>query len=325
MTTGTETAGSAKPASPTDLGARGWLRMPKRVFAGFQRNALADRAAALTYYAVLSVFPALVALVSLLGLFGQADTVESVLDVVDDLGPASAVDTLRGPVETMVDRGSGAGLFFVVGLAGALWSASGYTGAFGRAANAVWEVEEGRPFWKRRPLELVITVLLLVLAGTLAIAIVFTGPLAETVGDVIGLGDLALTVWAFAKWPVMALIVIAILCVLYTFTPNVKMPRFRWITPGAVLAVIVWAIASAGFALYVANFGSYDATYGALAAVIVFLLWMWITNLAFLVGLQLDAELERERELQAGLPAETELQLPERSAPKKPQRRPPPG
>jgi membrane protein len=313
MTTGTE---SAKPPSPTDLGARGWARMPKRVIAGFRRNALSDRAAALTYYAVLSVFPALVALVSLLGLFGQADTVEKVLDVVDDLGPASAVDTLRGPVETMVDRGSGAGIFFVIGLAGALWSASGYTGAFGRAANAVWEVEEGRPFWKRRPLELVITVLLLVLAAILAIAIVFTGPLAEIVGDVIGLGDLALTVWAFAKWPVMALIVIAILCVLYSFTPNVKMPRFRWITPGAVLAVIVWAIASAGFAVYVANFGSYDATYGALAAVIVFLLWMWITNLAFLLGLQLDAELERERELQAGMAAEGELQLPERTPPK---------
>lgn len=305
------------PASPTDLQPGRWKRLPKRVFDGFQRNALSDRAAALTYYAVLSVFPALVALVSLLGLFGQADTVNSLLDIVDDLGPSSAVETLRGPIEGLVEGGGGAGLLFVVGLVGAIWSASGYTGAFGRAGNVIWEVEEGRPFWKRRPLELVITVVLLVLAGVLAIAIVFTGPLAETVGGVIGLGDLALTVWAFTKWPVMVLLVVLILAVLYSLTPNVKLPRFRWVTPGAALGVAVWAVASAGFALYVANFGSYDATYGALAAVIVFLLWIWITNLAFLLGLQLDAELERERELQAGLPAETGLQMPERTPPKR--------
>jgi membrane protein len=200
----------------------------------------------------------------------------------------------------------------VFGLLGALWSASGYVGAFGRAMNRVYEIDEGRPIWKLRPVQLIITLFSLVLVAVAAAALVLTGPVAEAVGNQIGLGSTAILVWDIAKWPVLLAIVVVIVAVLYYATPNVKQPKFRWISIGAVFAILVWILASVAFGLYVAMFASYDKTYGSLAGVIVFLLWLWLTNLALLFGAELDAELERGRQLQAGIEAEETIQLPPR-------------
>jgi membrane protein len=225
------------------------------------------------------------------------------------------VDTFKRPIENVTaSKGTGA-VMLVVGLAGALWSASGYVGAFIRASNAIYEVPEGRAFWKLRPLQIVVTLVLIVLLGATLIALVLTGPVAKGVGDAFGIGSTAVTIYNVAKWPVLVLLAVTMLAILYYAAPNAKLPRFRWITPGSVLALVVWVVASAAFALYVANFGSYDKTYGTLGGVISFLVWMWITNIAILLGQQLNAELERSRELEAGTPeAERRIQLPERDA-----------
>ena len=286
----------------------------KRTVREFRDDNLTDWAAALTYYAVLAIFPGLIVLVAILGLVGQhPETTNALLDIVGDVGPASAVETFRGPIESVVTSNSGAGALLGVGLLFAIWSASGYIGAFIRAMNAIYEVEEGRPFWKRRPLQVVITVAMVLLLAIVAISIVVTGPLARAIGDAVGLGDTAVTAWNIAKWPVIVAIVMGMFAVLYYVAPNVRQPRLRWITPGGVVAVLAWLVVSAGFAIYVANFGSYDKTYGSLGGVIVFLVWLWLSNLALLFGAEFDAELERSRELAAGLPAEDSILLPERS------------
>ena len=289
----------------------------KRTIRELRDDNLTDWAAALTYYSVLAIFPGLIVLVAILGLVGQhPQTTNALLDIVRDIGPASAVDTFRGPIESVVKSNGGAGALLGVGLLFAIWSASGYIGAFMRAINVIYEVEEGRPFWKRRPLQIVITVAMVLLLALVAISIVVTGPLARSIGDVIGLGDTTVTIWNIGKWPVIVAVVMGMFTVLYYVAPNVRQPRLRWVTPGGVLAVLLWLVASAGFALYVANFGSYDKTYGSLGGVIVFLVWLWLSNLALLFGAEFDAELERSRELAAGLPAEDSLQLPERTPPK---------
>jgi membrane protein len=304
--------GPAAPEGPTKLTARSWRYVARRTVREFSRDECMDLAAALTYYAVLSIFPAAIVLVSLLGVFGQGrETTSALLDIVNDLGPQSAVDTLEGPLEDL-STAPGAGIALVVGVLVALWSASGYVGAFGRAMNRIYEVPEGRPFWKLRPIMIVVTLVAVVLVAILAVGLVVTGPLAETVGHTIGLGDTAVTVWDIAKWPVLLAIVVAVVAILYYATPNVKQPKFRWITPGALIAIVTWALASVAFGLYVANFSAYNKTYGSLAGVIVFLLWLWITNLALLFGAELDAEMERGREVQSGIPAEEEIQLPPR-------------
>jgi membrane protein len=289
------------PASPGDVSARGWFSVMKRTVTEFKDDNLTDWAAALTYYTVLSIFPALIALVSILGLVGQnPQTTNALLGIIDDVGPSSAVDTFRGPIEALITNKSGAGIALVIGLAVALWSASSYVGAFSRASNAIYERDEGRPFWKLRPTQLAVTLVMVLLVALVGIAIVLTGPLASAVAKPIGLGGAAVTAWNIAKWPVLLAVVILMLAILYYWAPNVRPPRFRWITPGSVVAVIIWILASGAFAVYVANFGSYNKTYGSLAAVVIALIWLWITNIAVLFGQELNAELERERELQAG-------------------------
>ena len=216
----------------------------------------------------------------------------------------------------MIENRSAAGPLLGIGLAGAIWSASGYIGAFIRANNVIYETREGRPFWKLRPLQVLVTVVMVLLLALLLIALVTTGSLAEAIGNAIGLGDTAITVWGIAKWPVMAAVVLFMLAVLYYTAPNVQLPRFRWITPGSVVALLLWAIATVGFAFYVKFFGSYNKTYGSLGAVVIFLFWLWLSNVAVLLGAEFNSELERERELAEGEPAEEELQLPPRDAPK---------
>src|SRR3954468_14920394 len=252
----------------------GLLPRLKRTFTEFSEDNMSDWAAALTYYGLLSLFPALIALVSILGLFGNpATTTKTITDIVTKLGPSSAAQTFAGPIKSITAHKSAAGILFVVGLGAALWSASGYVGAFMRAANIIWDVEEGRPVWKTIPLRLGVTGLLLVLLTISAMAVVLTGPLAQRVGDLVGLGSAAVSVWDIAKWPVLVLVVAFMIALLYYAAPNVKHPKLQWVSPGSLLAVVLWIVASALFAFYVANFSSYNKTYGALGGVIVFLTW----------------------------------------------------
>ena len=298
--------------SPTDLTGSSWRYVLRRTLREFQRDQCTDLAAALTYYSVLAVFPAAIALTSLLGLVGEGtSSTRTVLHIVSQLGGGSVVDSVRDPL-LEISQSQTAGVAFVLGLAGALWSASGYVGAFGRAMNRVYQIDEGRPIWKLRPVMLLLTMVLVVLAAAVLLALVVTGPVTDVIGDQIGVGGTLRLVWDIAKWPVMFLVVMLIVALLYWGTPNVRQPKFRWISIGALVAIVAWGILSAAFGFYVANFSSYDKTYGALGGVIAFLLWLWLTNLALLFGAEIDAELERGRELQSGEPAERVLRLPPR-------------
>ncbi|MGW8063752.1 YihY/virulence factor BrkB family protein [Streptomyces ziwulingensis] len=295
----------AAPDSPTDLPKHSWTALLRRVISEFKDDELTDRAAALTYYGILSLFPALLVLVSLLGIAGQSATQE-VLDNIQKLTPGAARDIITDAVEQLQAKAGLGSVLAVVGLAGAVWSASGYVAAFIRSANAVYDVPEGRPVWKVLPLRVALTVVLLVLAVVSALIVVFTGSLAEQVGTALGVGDTAMTAWAIAKWPVLVVLVTFMIAILYWATPNARVKGFRWISPGSVLALLIWLVASAGFAFYVANFGSYNKTYGTLAGVIIFLVWLWVTNLAILLGLEFDAELARQRVIDGGHPPEEE-------------------
>jgi membrane protein len=282
----------------------------------FSDDQCTDLAAALTYYGVLALFPAIIAVISLLGLVGNPQrTVDALLGIIADLGQQDAVETLRPTIEQLANAPA-AGLAFVTGLLGALWSASGYVGAFGRAMNRMYEVKEGRPFYKLRPVMLLVTLVSVTLIAVIGLSLVVSGPVAEAIGEAIGLGGAALTLWNIAKWPVLAALVVLVIALLYYATPNVKQPKFKWMSMGAGIAILVAVIASLLFGFYVSNFGSYNETYGSLAGVIVFLLWIWIMNNALLFGAEFDAEVERGRELQAGIAAEETLQLPPRDTKK---------
>jgi membrane protein len=317
--TSTAKAGSApapddsrKPDSPTDVSRPSWQYIAKKTLREFTKDQCPDLAAALTYYAVLSLFPALLALVSLLGIFGDAEkTTAALLEIVRSIAPASTVETISGPVSELAGSPA-AGLTLVIGLATALWSASGYVGAFGRAMNRIYEVDEGRRFVKLRGTMLAVTLLAVVIVALLAGMLVLSGPVAEAVGGAIGLSGEFLTVWNIAKWPVIVALVIVIIAVLYYATPNVKQPKFRWMSVGSLISLVVFILASLGFAFYVANFGNYNKTYGALGGVIIMLLWLWILNMSLLFGAEFDAEMERGRQLQAGIEAEETIQLPPR-------------
>lgn len=301
-----------EPDGPTDLTRPTLWYSLRKTAREFSSDECTDLAAALTYYAVLALFPAFIALMSLVGLVGQGQqTVETILGVVEDTAGSSVADTLE-PVLTSLSETPGAGLALVLGLAGALWSASGYVNAFSRAMNRIYGFTEGRPIWKLRPIMLLLTLVLLLLVAVVLLALVVSGPVATSIGSALGLGSGVVTVWQIAKWPVLVAVVVVIVALLYYATPNVKQPKLRWMSPGAVVAIVVWVLASAAFGFYVSNFSSYNKTYGSMAGVIVFLLWLWLTNLALLFGAELDAELERGRELQAGLPAEEGIQLPPR-------------
>jgi membrane protein len=302
------------PEQPTKLPRSAWGAALKRTLREFQADNLTDWAAALTYYGILSIFPALIALVSVLGLIGTSAT-EPLLDNLGSFAPGPAHQILEDSLHGLTQSRGGAGILFVVGLAGAIWAASGYIGAFMRASNVIWDVEEGRPIWKTVPLRVAITLVMLVLLSVTAIAVVVTGPLADRVGKLIGIGGTATTVWDIAKWPVLVLIVALMLAVLYYTSPNVRHPKFRWLTPGGILAIGVWIVASAAFAAYVANFGSYNKTYGSLGGIIIFLVWLWLTNVSVLLGAELNAEVERGRQIEAGQPEDREPFLPPRDEP----------
>jgi membrane protein len=294
-----------EPDSPTDLPRSSWWAVLRGTVKEFKQDELVDRSAALTYYGILALFPALLVLVSLLGIMGRS-TSRRLLDNIQELAPGAVQDVLRNAVEQMQGTAGIGSVMAIVGLLLAVWAASGYVAAFIRSANAVYDIPEGRPVWKVLPVRVGVTVVLMVLAVISSVIVVFTGGLARQVGRVLGIGDTALTVWSIAKWPALVILVTIMIALLYWATPNARIRGFRWITPGSFLALVIWMIASAGFAVYLANFASYNRTYGTFAGVIIFLVWLWITNLAILLGLECDAELARQRAIAGGHPAEKE-------------------
>jgi membrane protein len=319
----TNTADERTDVGPEDIPGPGWRAVLKRTVKEFQNDGVTDRAAALTYYSVLALFPGLIVLVALVGLFGQyPQTTDKLIHILGDIGVKStSLDTLRGTINHIVTDKGGAGALLGVGLLGALWSASAYVGAFMRASNAIFDKPEGRPAWKLRPLQVAITLTITVLFALMLIALVVSGPLAAAIGKEIGLGGTAVTVWGIAKWPALALMASFMLAILYYAAPNARLPEFQWISPGAVVALVAWVVVSFGFFLYARNFGSYNKTYGALGGAITLLVWMWLTNMAILFGQELNAEIERGREIAAGEPAIDDIQLPMRDRPKKDPRR----
>ncbi len=297
---------------PTDLSLRSWRYVLRKTVHEFTDDKCTDLAAALVFYSVLALFPAALALVSLLGVVGQAgESVDAVVRTMQPLVSSEMLGTVE-PALRQIAESDAAGFGLVIGVLAALWSASGYVGAFGRAMNSIYEIEEGRPFWVLRPAMLLVTVIAVLLAATALLMLIVSGPVAESIGGVLGLGSEAVALWKIVKWPILAVVVVLVVGMLYYATPNVQQPKFRWLSVGAAVAISVWALASVAFSFYVANFASYNKTYGSLAGVVVALLFLWITNIALLFGAELDAELERGRQLEAGIVAEDELQLPVR-------------
>jgi membrane protein len=300
-----------------ELSGRAWVAALRRTIAEFQDDELLDRAAALTFFALLSLFPALVVMAALLGIFGQyPQTIDSMAEILTGAGVArDTVDSIRTPLDEVVRSTGGAGALLGIGLVGAIWSASGYIGAFRRASNAVYEVEEGRPFWKLRPLQIALTIGAVLSISLIAFSVALTGTLAESAGNVLGIGDATLTAWNIVKWPVLLIIASLIIAVLDWATPNVKQ-QFHLISPGSVVALVIWIIATLGFSLYLSTIGSYNKTYGTLGGLIALLVWLWLSNMALLFGAELNSEVERSRQLRAGLPAQERLQLEPRAAPR---------
>ena len=300
-----------KVPSPPGMTRASWRYAARKTAREFIDDQAMDLAAALTYWSVLAVAPAALALISMLGVFGDGQAiVERVMAQADQVMPEEVAETVEGVLTDLTTDRAGIGL--ATGLLVALWSASAYVNAFARALNRIYEVDEGRPFWKLRPIMLLVTLVVLVLVAAICVAMVLSGPVAETIGAAIGLSGVAVAVWNVAKWPVILALVVVIVAILYYATPNVRQPRFRWISLGALVAILVWALATLGFGFYVSNFGNYDATYGALAGFVLFLLWLWITNNALLLGAEIDAEVERARQLQSGIEAAESIQLPPR-------------
>ncbi|WKE68770.1 YihY/virulence factor BrkB family protein [Streptomyces sp. WP-1] len=293
------------PRSPAQLPKGAWRAVLKGSIKEFQKDELTDRAAALTYYSVLALFPALLVLVALLGITGRSTT-DRLLHSIRQLAPGSARDVLTRTVEQLQNSAGTGSILAIVGLVVALWSASGYVGAFIRTANAVYDVPEGRPIWKVLPVRIGVTAVLMLIALVCSVIVVFSGGLARHVGQALHMGDAALTAWSIAKWPVLVVLVVLMIAILYWACPNAKVRGFKWITPGSLLALLIWMVASAGFALYVANFASYNKTYGAMAGIIIFLIWLWISNLAILLGLEFDAETARQRAIAGGHPPESD-------------------
>lgn len=301
-----------KPEAPTDLDPATWKYALGRSVREFSRHKGTDMGASLAYFGMLSLFPALLALVSLLGVIGQAEsTTQTLMQVIEGVASPEVSETLRQPIQQLASAPS-AGFALIAGLAGALWSASGYVGAFGRCVNRIYGVQEGRPFYKLKPLMLLVTLCLLLMSALMAVLLVVSGPLAKTIGEIVGLGDETLLVWNIAKWPVLVLCAIALVAALYYGTPNVRATKIRWLSPGSIAALVILAAATLGFFFYVSNFAQYNKTYGTIGGVIVLLLWLWIANLSLLFGAVIDAEIERARELQGGIKAEASIQLPPR-------------
>ncbi|MEU1544420.1 YihY/virulence factor BrkB family protein [Nocardia sp. NPDC005745] len=299
---------------PADLPGRSWWGVIKRSVGEFQRDNLTDWAAALTYYSVLSLFPGLIVMTAGLGMLGRNDT-RALVDTIREIGPGSGTDLLVDAVNEIQEAQAPAGPLALLGLASALWTASAYIGAFMRATNAIYDIQEGRPIWKTVPVRVALTAAVVILLGVCTVGVVVSGSLADRIGGWLGLAQATIAVWDIVKWPVMMALISLVFALLYWAAPNVRQPGFRWLTPGSALAVLLWAGASWGFAFYVGHFGSYNRVYGSLGGVVVFLVWLWISNIAVLLGAELDAELARARNIAHGHPEDAEPYLPPRDDP----------
>jgi membrane protein len=308
-------SGTRADFAPTGAGTNTtFLATLKRTAKEFSEDNLTDWAASLTYYGVQALFPALLAVLSIIGLVTDPRTLT---DAITAVVPGAAADTIKPVVDQIAGKAGTAGFGLILGVLLAIWSASAYVGTFTRAANVVYETPEGRKIWKLKPLQLLVTLIGVLFAVVIVAMVVLSGPVVEALGGALGIGSTALSVWSIVKWPIIVVLVALMIAVLYYSTPNVKLRGFKWVSPGAGIALVVWGVASALFAFYVANFGSYNKTYGTLAGVIIFLVWFWLTNVALLFGIELDAELERNREIKEGVPrAEKEIQLDARATPK---------
>src|SRR3954452_6299846 len=287
------------PDSPTDLSGTSKKDTLVRTFKEFSADNLTDWAAALTYYGVMALFPAIIALVSIIGLVGPSAT-QPLLDNISQVAPGPAKDIITGAINGLASNRGSAGFAFVIGLVLSLNAASGYISAFTRASNSIYEVEEGRPVWKLKPAQIGITLVLLVLLVLIAVAVAVSGPLADQVGKLIGVGSSATTVWDIAKIPLILLAVAFMIAFLYWAAPNVKQPGFKFVSPGGVIALVIFIVASLLFTFYVANFASYNKTYGSLGGIVVFLVWLWLTNVSILFGAEFNAELQRSQQREAG-------------------------
>jgi len=268
----------------------------KAAFRRFQKDKMTDHAAALTYYSLLSLFPALLFAAAALGVFGQEGLITDAADYLRDAGaPASTIDSVTNALDSAQSQRGTAFTALVLGLALSLNGASGAFGAAGRALNQVWRVDEGRGFVRRKLNDLAWTLVVLVLVMITFMLIFLGGGLASDVLGTIGFGDTAATVWTIARWPAALVSAMTIYAIVYYAAPNVEVRHFQWITPGAVFGVVTWIAASALFFVYVSNFSSYSATYGAFAAVVILLVWLWLTNLVLLFGAELNAVIDLRR------------------------------
>ncbi len=293
------------PQELTDVPKSGWLAVLKRSVREFKHDDITDRAAALTYFGILALFPAMLVVVSILGLLGKSTT-QQVLNNVAQIAPGGVHTFLNGVVTQVQGKAGVAGIAGIIGLLVAFWSASGYVAAFMRASNAIYDVDEGRPIWKTVPVRVITTLALVIMLLIAAGIVILTGPVANKVGQAFGIGHAAVMTWNIVKWPVLVVIVSLMLSLLYKASPNIRQPGFRWISAGGIVAVILWLVASGLFAVYVSFSGSYNKTYGSLATVIIFLVWLWITNIAILLGAEFNAELQRERAIRTGVPDDLE-------------------
>lgn len=300
----------ATPSTPLDVDGASWKFVAKRVARKFVIDEVPNLAAGLTFYLLLALVPGLIAAFSLLGLVGQkSEAADAALDVARAVLPTETVDALRGPVEELSES-SVAGVLLIFGLAFAIWAVARHVGALGRAMNRFYGVLEGRMLWKAKPLQLLIAAVITALVAIAVAVVLLSAPITRAIGDLLGIGETVVVVWSVVRWPILVVIVILVLAILYYFAPNVRPSGFRWMSLGGAIAIVVFALASVGFGLYVTNFAQYDRIYGAFAGAFIFLLWLWIANMALLIGAVFDAELERARQLQAGIAAERQIQLP---------------
>ncbi|MFC6010499.1 YihY/virulence factor BrkB family protein [Nocardia lasii] len=299
---------------PSTLTGRSWWGVLRRTVDEFLEDGVTDWAAALTYYSVLSLFPGIIVLTAILGLL-DASATDSLILTIEQLGPGPGTDLLIDAIRELQGSRALAGPLAVVGVLTALWTASGYIGAFIRAANTIYDTEEGRPVWKTLPLRVGLTAVMVVLIALCVVGVLFTGRFAEAAGGWLGVGSVGVLIWDVVKWPVLAVLVSLGIALLYWAAPNARQPGFRWLSPGSVLAVVLWILASVGFTVYAADFGSYNKVYGSLAGAVAFLVWLWLSNVAVLLGAEFDAELARARRIEHGQSPDHEPVLPPRDAP----------
>jgi membrane protein len=300
----TDRAGS-KPSKLSQLRWSTWRGVVLRSGKSFMDDNCTDWAAALTYYGVLALFPGAIVIVALTSLVASGeDAINTILGMMRDLLPPDVMEPIETPIRTVLEERGSAKLLLSFGAIAAVWSASGFVGAFVRASNAIYGVEEGRKWYVLRPLQLGLTVVSLVLLAIIALGLIVSGPVVEAIGDALRVGETTRSLWEIGKWPVLVVLAGLLLTLLFWIAPNVQQPRLRWITVGGAVALVAWLVMSFGFGLYVSNFGSYDATYGSLGAIVIFLIWLYLSNCALMLGVEINAEVARGRAIQAGEPAE---------------------